>query len=537
MPTRPAIQDDNVINFSWLRSSAERKRLEAALTDVRERSELLDVACGVGLWQAVLHDADALHPKSVWTWSPEFRRLVGFESERDFPNVCQSWSDRLHPDDAAPTFAAFGGHLTDTSGKARYDVTYRLKVADGSYRWFRATGGCRHAADGTTIRACGSLTDIHAQKTRELAAAQEAQEDETAINALADGLAALASGNLTYQITADFAAKTQPLRDSFNASVSSLHATLTQVSGAAAQVRQATAGITSANQALAQASSEQVSSLEDVSSTVTELAGMAAQSASNADEARVLAGGASEATEQGIGQMRALSGALGEIKTSASQTAAIVRTIEEIAFQTNLLALNAAVEAARAGDAGRGFAVVAEEVRALALRSSAAAKETAAVIGGTVTQVEQGVRLGVEVARQFEGITNQVGHTSRLMVKIATAARQQADGVQQINQTLDQMNAVTQQSAANARESAGAAEDLTQEAVTLTDVVGQFQLADDGHGVVSGGVSGGLHTAGARSDGTPDQSPRFAARAALRPNANARAPWRRTAPGGVPVVR
>jgi methyl-accepting chemotaxis protein len=160
--------------------------------------------------------------------------------------------------------------------------------------------------------------------------------------------------------------------------------------------------------------------------------------------------------------MRALSGALGEIKTSASQTAAIVRTIEEIAFQTNLLALNAAVEAARAGDAGRGFAVVAEEVRALALRSSAAAKETAAVIGGTVTQVEQGVRLGVEAARQFEGITNQVQHTSRLVAEIATAARQQADGVQQINQTLDQMNAVTQQSAANARESAAAAEDLSQ---------------------------------------------------------------------------
>jgi hypothetical protein len=172
---------------------------------------------------------------------------------------------------------------------------------------------------------------------------------------------------------------------------------------------------------------------------------MAAQSAGNATEARALAGDTSRATEQGIEQMRALSVALGEIRESAGQTAAIVRTIEQIAFQTNLLALNAAVEAARAGDAGRGFAVVAEEVRALALRSSTAAGDTATIIGSTVVQVERGVNLGAEVARHFEGITRQVGHTSALVAEIAAAAKQQSDGVQQINQSLGQMNVVTQQ--------------------------------------------------------------------------------------------
>jgi methyl-accepting chemotaxis protein len=501
-----------MITLPWRRASARLTQLEAQLADVHDRSALLDEACGVGLWQAVLHDADALHPKSIWTWSPEFRRLLGFSTERDFPNVCQSWSDRLHPEDAASTFAAFAAHLTDRTGTARYDVTYRLRMADSSYRWFRATGGCRHAADGSTIRACGSLTDIHAQRTRELAAAQEAHEDETAIAGLAAGLAALASGDLTYRIAAEFASKTRPLRESFNASVSSLHATLTHVSAAADQVHEATGEITGGGQALAEAASEQAASLHEVSASVTELATMAAQSAGNATQARALAGDTSEATEQGIGQMRALSTALGEIKGSASRTAAIIKTIEEIAFQTNLLALNAAVEAARAGDAGRGFAVVAEEVRALALRSSAAARDTATIIGGTVQQVERGVGLGAEVARQFEGITRQVGQTSALVAQIATAAKQQADSVQQINQTLHQMNAVTQQVAGSADHSAGAAEALAGQARTLAGLVGAFTLGPsaDAHGVraaMGGGFGGQAPGAAGAQPKAPGTAP------------------------------
>ncbi len=457
--------------------ASQIEKLRAEFADVRERAEVLDEACGVGLWQAVLHDADALHPKSLWTWSPEFRRLIGYDSERDFPNVCQSWSDRLHPDDAGPTFAAFAGHLTDKSGKARYDVTYRLKVADGSYRWFRATGGCRHSADGLTIRACGSLTDIHEQKSREIRAAEE---DEAAFRALAEGLSALAAGDLTHEIRAEFAPKTRALRDSFNASVAALRATLTQVNGAAERVRDASAEITAASRSLAQGANEQAANLEEVSASVTELASMAAQSATNANEARALSAQTRGSTEQGVGQMRTLSTALAGIKGSAGQTAAIIRTIEEIAFQTNLLALNAAVEAARAGDAGRGFAVVAEEVRALALRSSQAARETATVIGDTIQQVDAGVQVGAEAARQFDEITRQVGRTTELVAEIAAAAEQQADGVHQINGALAAMNRVTQESAANAEESAAGSADLNEEARHLQTTVATFTLEDAG---------------------------------------------------------
>ena len=122
--------------------------------------EVLGNNCGVGLWDAILVDEDAMHPKSQWTWTNEFRRLLGFRDESDFPNVCRSWSDRLHPDDAARVFAAFNGALKKTSSRS-YDVTYRLKLADGNHRWFRATGGVVHNASGKAVRACGSLIDIN----------------------------------------------------------------------------------------------------------------------------------------------------------------------------------------------------------------------------------------------------------------------------------------------------------------------------------------------------------------------------------------
>ena len=180
----------------WTRTNTrtqELERLREELNAIRERAELLDTSAGVGLWQAVLYNEDAFDPQSAWTWSPEFRRLLGYASEADFPNTCKSWSDKLHPDDVAATFSAFKGHLKDKSGGTRYDVTYRLMTKLGSYRWFRATGGCRHSADGRTVRACGSLSDVHDQKSMTLNGAQSAAEDKATTAALGAGLKALAN--------------------------------------------------------------------------------------------------------------------------------------------------------------------------------------------------------------------------------------------------------------------------------------------------------------------------------------------------------
>src|ERR1700748_3485944 len=109
------------------------RQSSTARRDKAEWLDVLDRHSGVGLWDAILYNGDAMHAKSRWTWSAEFRRLCGFTGEADFPNVVQSWSDRLHPEDVEPTFAAFGAAL-QTGGL--YDTNYRLKVKDGSFRWF-----------------------------------------------------------------------------------------------------------------------------------------------------------------------------------------------------------------------------------------------------------------------------------------------------------------------------------------------------------------------------------------------------------------
>ena len=141
----------------------------AKTNDADDLMSLLSRHAGVGLWDAVLHQGDPMHLNSKWRWSEEFRRLLGFaHGDRvEFPDVVGSWADRLHPEDAAATFTAFGACLGDRSGRTGYDVAYRLKMKDGRYRWFRAIGGVARDTTGLAVRACGALIDIDAQKSEE----------------------------------------------------------------------------------------------------------------------------------------------------------------------------------------------------------------------------------------------------------------------------------------------------------------------------------------------------------------------------------
>ena len=161
---------------------AERRELE--------RAKLLDRHAGVGLWDAVFHNGDPMHAQSRWHWSPEFRRLAGFDRDDTigFPDGVGSWGDRLHPDDAKPTFDAFMACLNDRSGRTGYDVNYRLKVKDGSYRWFRAIGGVARDGNGLALRACGSLIDIDGQKKAELRQAEMDGERRRSVTTLAESL-------------------------------------------------------------------------------------------------------------------------------------------------------------------------------------------------------------------------------------------------------------------------------------------------------------------------------------------------------------
>jgi len=199
--------------------------------------------------------------------------------------------------------------------------------------------------------------------------------------------------------------------------------------------------------------------------------------AENARHASSLAAGAREASEAGGSAVAEMSQAMNRIRSAAEGTAAIIRDINDIAFQTNLLALNAAVEAARAGEAGRGFAVVAEEVRNLALRCKDAAKKTESLIGESVDLSEQGEALSNRVSGKLGEIVGAVGKLSEIVSGIAQASQEQADGIEQSNKAMSQMDQVTQQAAANSEETSSAAEELAGQAQELAALVGRFQLS------------------------------------------------------------
>jgi methyl-accepting chemotaxis protein len=477
-------------------SAAEMAELKA----IKARSELLDRCCGVGLWQAVLHNADAFHPQSSWTWSPEFRRLIGYSSESDFPNVCQSWSDKLHPDDAAPTFAAFGAHLKDRTGNARYDVTYRLMTRSGGYRWFRATGGCLHAPDGVTILTCGSLSDIHQQKIVELNAEEVAAHDKIAITALAEGLQALRDGNLAFRITAPFQPKSESLKTSFNASLEGLGKSMLAIKAAALDVTHGVQEISYGNADLSQRTELQASSLEQTASSMERMTSTVRQSADNSGQANQLAVAArGQADKGGVVVANAVK-AMSEITLASKKIADISGVVEEIAFQTNLLALNAAVEAARAGDQGRGFAVVASEVRSLAGRSATAAKEIKGLIRDSLQKVEEGSALVFESGQTLEQIVNSVKKVGDIIAELAAGGEEQASGIDTVNKAVAKLDEVTQQNAALVEEATAASQSLAEQSQTMISLLDKYELGEEGRATRSTPAASPVSAAGGQTE-------------------------------------
>ncbi len=240
------------------------------------------------------------------------------------------------------------------------------------------------------------------------------------------------------------------------------------------QVAAAAGQVSSASQSLAAGTSQQAASIEETSSSLEELASMTRRNAENAQKTNDLAKHACDSADRGVADMREMNTAMEAIKRSSDEVAKIIKTIDEIAFQTNILALNAAVEAARAGEAGMGFAVVADEVRNLAQRSAQAAKETSSKIEDALTRTAQGVQLSSKVATTLGEIAAQAKQVVELVAEVATASREQSQGIGQINTAVTQMDKVTQSNAAGAEESAAAAEELSAQAVTMKASVEQL---------------------------------------------------------------
>jgi len=251
----------------------------------------------------------------------------------------------------------------------------------------------------------------------------------------------------------------------------------------ALQTAAAARQVSMASQTLSSGSSEQASSVEETSTSLEEMSSMIRATAENAQKAKSLASEARGVAQAGSKTMVEMTQAMAAIDSSSAEVAKIVKNIDEIAFQTNILALNAAVEAARAGEAGAGFAVVADEVRSLAQRSAAAAKETADKIEAAIANSRKGSQSTAKVEEALTQIAEKVSATDTLVADIATAAREQAQGIEQINNAIAQMDKVTQSNAASAEESASAAEELDAQSETLKDLVGQLRLLVGGAGV------------------------------------------------------
>jgi len=259
-----------------------------------------------------------------------------------------------------------------------------------------------------------------------------------------------------------------------------LSATVNQVSAAALKVAGSAEQISQGNQDLSERTQQQASAIEQTASAVEEMTSSVKNNANNAQRANEMARRTSTMAQQGGEVVQRTVGAMAAVTESSKKISDIINVVNEIAFQTNLLALNAAVEAARAGEAGRGFAVVAGEVRNLAGRSAAAAKEIQALITDSVAKVEQGGELVAESGELLQEIIANVQNVADTVAEITAASQEQASGIEEINRAVTQMDQAVQQNAALVDEATGSSETMARAAQDLRQAMQQFKARRSG---------------------------------------------------------
>ncbi|WP_372382373.1 methyl-accepting chemotaxis protein [Xanthomonas sp. NCPPB 1068] len=395
----------------------ERRKRDRFLDITLTRFELGSQMLSDGLWDMSVIAGDPINPSNEFWWSPQFRNLLGFENEQEFPNVLDSWASRLHPEDKARSLNAFAAHLNDRSGRTGFDIEYRLQLKNGQYRWFRARGLTKRAADGTPLRAVGALMDI--QSGRQLGEVAQ---------------------------------------------------TLSQAAGEIVQ----------SNDNLSRRTEQQAAALEETASSMEEMTSIVRKNAEGARQANTLASGAASTAQQGGELVNGVVDTMTQIEASSRKIGEIITVIDGIAFQTNILALNAAVEAARAGEQGRGFAVVASEVRSLAQRCTNAAKEIRDLIADSGAKVKQGAEQVAVAGQTMQELLASVSRVNQIMGDIANASAEQSAGIEQINQSIIQMDTATQQNASLVDTMAASARALEDQASLLVQSV-----ADRGRGTAA----------------------------------------------------
>ncbi|WP_319624496.1 methyl-accepting chemotaxis protein [Stenotrophomonas sp. RG-453] len=304
------------------------------------------------------------------------------------------------------------------------------------------------------------------------------QVSDDNLGKLSQLLSAIAEGDLTARMHGDFQGVFATMRDDANATVAQLTQIVGQIQEAAGSINLAAGEIATGNSDLSRRTEQQAANLEETAASMEELTSTVRQNAEHARQANQLAIGAHTVATQGGHVVGEVVTTMAAIQTSSKKIAEIISVIDGIAFQTNILALNAAVEAARAGEQGRGFAVVASEVRTLAQRSAGAAKEIKGLIDDSVGKVAEGSQLVNQAGATMGEIVASVQRVTDIMAEISAASQEQSAGIDQVNQTVVQMDETTQQNAALVEEATAAARAMEEQATQLADAVAIFRLDD-----------------------------------------------------------
>jgi methyl-accepting chemotaxis protein len=299
-----------------------------------------------------------------------------------------------------------------------------------------------------------------------------------ALGDVARVLNAIARGDLTQKIEAEYAGTFGQLKDDTNTTVERLKEVVGRIKEATEVINTAAQEISAGNSDLSARTEEQASRLEETASSMEQINATVKQNADNARQANDLTRSSNEVAERGGAMVGKVVDTMGAIQESSKKIADIIGVIDSIAFQTNILALNAAVEAARAGEQGRGFAVVASEVRSLAQRSATAAKEIKSLIDSSVGKVDDGARLVQEAGQTMTEVVASFQKVARYVTEIAEASREQSTGIEQVAQAVGHMDEATQQNAALVEQAAAAAESLEEQARSLVQTVAMFKLSN-----------------------------------------------------------
>ncbi|MGE5198512.1 MAG: methyl-accepting chemotaxis protein, partial [Rhodospirillaceae bacterium] len=363
---------------------------------------------------------------------------------------------------------------TPVNGRFRVDFgAAGQRILDGS---FCPILDAKRRPAGYQLLGRDITDEVRALSEAEAARAALEAAQARVVEALRTGLTRLREGDLTYRIESPLGADYESLREDFNAAIDGLRETVLGVTEMVDTIRTDVREITGAAEDLSRRTEHQAATLEETAAALAEITAAVNSAAEGARNARAVVGEARGNAENSGRVVQDAVTAMNEIATSSTSISRIIGVIDDIAFQTNLLALNAGVEAARAGDAGRGFAVVASEVRALAQRSSEAAREIGGLIAASARQVETGVTLVGEAGEALRRISASVNGISDHVADIAGSAQEQSASLTEVNSSMSQLDQVTQQNAAMFEETTAASQNLVAQADALSARMTRFSV-------------------------------------------------------------